>query len=51
MEGYTLFGWSYEKVLNYPVRFLKLKEGPNYSDTDTDEYAKMKYNKGRQLAG
>ena len=36
------FGWSYEKALKYPVRFLKLRKGANYSENDVDEYSKMK---------
>lgn len=45
------FGWSYEKALSYPVKFLKLQKGPNYSENDVDEYYEMKYLNKRSRPG
>lgn len=36
------FGWSLDKALSYPVKFLKLRKGNNFTVNDVDEYSILK---------
>lgn len=44
-------GWSFEKALNYPVRFLKLRTGANYSKGDVDLYSQIAHTRIKPQKG